>query len=55
MYSKYKTDVIINYSENNKKHLPCLILRYASEKLPNDRKAKILKIEYLCQKPKSML
>jgi len=41
--SKYDPDVIINYLEKNKKQLPRLTLRYASEKLPKDTRARILK------------
>ena len=39
----YDPDVIINYLEKNKKHLPRLILRYATEKLPKEERARILK------------
>ncbi|MHA1488124.1 MAG: DNA alkylation repair protein [Promethearchaeota archaeon] len=41
--TKYDPDVIINYLEKNKKHLPRLILRYATEKLPKEERARILK------------
>ena len=40
--SKYKPEVIIAYLSKNKKNLPRLILRYASEKLPKEKRAKIL-------------
>jgi len=40
--SRYEPDVIINYLEKNKKRLSRLILRYASEKLPKETRAKIL-------------
>ncbi len=41
--SKYKPQVIYNYLINNKGTFPRLILRYASEKLPKERRAMILK------------
>jgi len=41
--SKYKPDIIFNYLEENKKNLPRLILRYASEKLPKEKRELILK------------
>ena len=41
--SKYEPEIIINYLNKNKKILPRLILRYASEKLPKETRAKILK------------
>ena len=41
--SKYKPDVIIKYLNKNKKRLPRLVLRYASEKLPKDIRAELLK------------
>lgn len=41
--SKYKPDIIISYLDKNKTILPRLILRYASEKLPKETRAKILK------------
>lgn len=41
--SKYEPDLIINYLNKNKKILPRLILRYASEKLPKEIRAEILK------------
>jgi len=43
--SKYKPDVIYQYLEKNKKDLPRLILRYASEKLSKENRAQILKKE----------
>ncbi len=42
-YSKYKPDVIIDYLNKNKKQLPRLVLRYASEKLPKEKRTEILK------------
>ncbi len=42
--SKYKTDIIMNYLIKNKKHLSKLILRYASEKLPKDKRTIVLSI-----------
>ena len=41
--SKYKPNIIFNYLEENKKTLPRLILRYASEKLPKEKRVQILK------------
>lgn len=41
--SKYKPELINNYLLNNKETFPRLILRYASEKLPKERRAIILK------------
>ena len=41
--SKYEPDIIIDYLNKNKKQLPRLILRYASEKLPKETRAIILK------------
>jgi len=41
--SKYKPEVIIDYLTKNKKILSRLILRYASEKLPKDKRALVLK------------
>jgi len=41
--SKYKPDLIFKYLMNNKERLPRLILRYASEKLPKEKRAQILK------------
>jgi 3-methyladenine DNA glycosylase AlkD len=41
--SKYKPEVIVDYLTNNKKTLSRLILRYASEKLPKEIRAEILK------------
>ncbi len=40
--SKYKPEVIIDYLSKNKKNLSKLILRYASEKLPKEKRAEIL-------------
>lgn len=40
--SKYKPEVIIDYLTKNKKNLSGLILRYASEKLPKEKRAEIL-------------
>ncbi|MBA7578176.1 hypothetical protein ES708_20038 [subsurface metagenome] len=40
--SKYKPEVIIGYLTKNKKNLSGLILRYASEKLPKEKRAEIL-------------
>ena len=40
--SKYKPEVIIDYLSKNKKNLSRLILRYASEKLPREKRAEIL-------------
>jgi len=40
--SKYKPEVIIDYLTKNKKFLSKLILRYASEKLPKEKRAEIL-------------
>ena len=40
--SKYKPEVIIDYLSKNKKILSRLILRYASEKLPKEKRAEIL-------------
>lgn len=41
--SKYKPELIYNYLMNNKGTFPRLILRYASEKLPKERRTSILK------------
>ncbi len=41
--SKYNPEVIIDYLSKNKKNLSRLILRYASEKLPKEIRAEILK------------
>ncbi len=41
--SKYKPEVIIDCLTKNKKILSRLILRYASEKLPKDKRALVLK------------
>ena len=41
--SRYKPEVIIAYLSKNKKNLSRLILRYASEKLPKETRAEILK------------
>lgn len=40
--SRYKPEVIIDYLSRNKKILSRLILRYASEKLPKEKRAEIL-------------
>ena len=40
--SKYKPEVIIDYLSKNNKKLSRLILRYASEKLPKEKRAEIL-------------
>jgi len=40
--SKYKPEVIIDYLSKNKKNLSRLILRYASEKLPKEKRTEIL-------------
>ncbi len=40
--SRYKPDVIIEYLLKNKKELSRLILRYASENLPKEKRAEIL-------------
>ena len=41
--SKYQPELIYNYLMNNKGTFPRLILRYASEKLPKERRTSILK------------
>ncbi|MHA2036569.1 MAG: DNA alkylation repair protein [Promethearchaeota archaeon] len=41
--SNYEPDVIFEYLMNNKGNLSRLILRYASEKLPKDKRAQILR------------
>ena len=41
--SKFNPDPIFLYLMSNKKRLPHLILRYASEKLPEEKKVKVLK------------
>jgi len=41
--SKYNPDIIYQYLMRNKGKLPRLILRYASEKLPKEKRAQILK------------
>lgn len=41
--SKYKPNIIFNYLEENKKNLPRLILRYATEKMPKEKREQILK------------
>lgn len=43
--SKYKQEEIVKYLIKNKRILPRLILRYASEKLPEQNRSKILKKE----------
>ena len=40
--SKYEPEVIFDYLSKNKKNLSRLILRYASEKLPKEKRAEIL-------------
>lgn len=40
--SKYKPDVIFSYLMKNKTYFSRLVLRYASEKLPKERRAEIL-------------
>lgn len=40
--SKYKPEVVIDYLSKNKKNLSRLILRYASEKLPKEKREEIL-------------
>ncbi len=40
--SKYKPEVIVEYLSKNKKNMSRLILRYASEKLPKEKRAEIL-------------
>ena len=42
-YSKVNPDSIFNYLMANKGRLPRLILRYGSEKLPNEKRKQILK------------
>lgn len=41
--SKYKPDSIFNYLMKNKERIPRLVLRYASEKLPKEKRKQILK------------
>jgi len=41
--SKYNSNSIFNYLMSNKERLPRLILRYASEKLPKEKRIQILK------------
>jgi 3-methyladenine DNA glycosylase AlkD len=41
--SKYNPDLIYDYLMTNKERLPRLILRYSSEKLPNEKRKQILK------------
>lgn len=41
--SKYKSEIIFDYLIKNKEQLPRLILRYASEKLPENKRTQILK------------
>lgn len=45
--SRYKPEVIIDYLLKNKKNLPRLILRYASEKLPQEVRSEILNVKKL--------
>jgi len=40
--SRYKPEIIFDYLSKNKKNLSRLILRYASEKLPKEKRAEIL-------------
>ncbi|MFX1316943.1 MAG: DNA alkylation repair protein [Promethearchaeota archaeon] len=40
--SKYKPDIIFNYLISNRDNLTRLILRYASEKLPKEKRSEIL-------------
>jgi 3-methyladenine DNA glycosylase AlkD len=40
--STYKPDVIFEYLEKNKRVFPKLILRYASEKLPKEKRTLLL-------------
>jgi 3-methyladenine DNA glycosylase AlkD len=40
--SNYKPNVIYKYLMNNKKRLPRIILRYASEKLPKEKRKQVL-------------
>jgi len=42
-YSKYNPEIIFKYLNNNRKNLPRLVLRYASEKLPKENRAQILR------------
>ncbi len=44
-YSKYNPEVITKYLNKNKKRLPRLVLRYASEKLPKETRQQILRKE----------
>jgi 3-methyladenine DNA glycosylase AlkD len=41
--SKYKQEVVVNYLTRNRTNLTRLILRYASEKMPSEIRAEILK------------
>ena len=41
--SKYKQEVVVNYLTENRTNLTRLILRYASEKMPSEIRAEILK------------
>ncbi len=41
--SKHEPELIFNYLKENKKALPRLILRYASEKLSKEKRAQVLK------------
>ncbi|MFW9998510.1 MAG: DNA alkylation repair protein [Candidatus Hodarchaeota archaeon] len=43
--SKYNSDIIFKYLMSNKKRFPRLILRYASEKLPKEKRKQILNIK----------
>jgi 3-methyladenine DNA glycosylase AlkD len=40
--SNYKPDIIYEYLMNNKSKLSRIVLRYASEKLPTDKRTKVL-------------
>ena len=42
-YTRYQPEVIIEYLNKNKKRLPRLILRYASEKLSKETRTELLK------------
>ena len=41
--SNYEPDIIFNYLMKNKNGMSRLILRYASEKIPKDRRTQVLK------------
>ena len=40
--SKFNPDLIFNYLKKNKERFPRLILRYASEKLPKEKRLLVL-------------